>query len=179
MNATVPSKRLSIGLCIINAQGNILGTQRSQDDLLWQMPEFPVEIETDLSLALNSAIGLLLPDVSYTLLSAHDEWLTQEIPDYIAKKEGLTGATSEQEKWFVLRLNQNISTDQINKNIYIKAQWVTKENLLTLIMPHKRLTYTTVIQAFDDYISIDQGVGLKADFKSESQAFSKKTRQDS
>ena len=170
---------MSIGLCILNQRGEVLIVQRPQDDLLWQMPEFPVEAETDLSLAVNSAMGLLLSDADFTLLNVHDKWLEQEIPDYIAKKEGLTGATSEQEKWFVLRLNTSTPLDQINKALYTTAQWVTAEHLITLITPYKRITYTTVIQAFNNYITADQKTGLAADFKSESQTFSKKTRQNS
>lgn len=177
-NTPLQPQRMSIGLCVISPEGKILAVQRPQDDMLWQMPEFPVEIETDLSLAVTSAVELMLPNHDFDLIAEHNELVKQVIPEYLAKKEGLTGATTEYQKWFAIKLKNQPQEKQINKSLYPKMQWVKLDQLVTLVTPYKRLAYTTALEAFKSHAIVRQENGLANDFKSGSQLISEKTRQN-
>lgn len=167
---------MSIGLCFINQENRILLVQQSQDNLLWQMPEFPIEIETDLTVAVNNATRMLFESSPFQIIKTFDTWFSQKIPSYLTKKELLTGEIIEKQKWSILKIDKPLLSHESHDFLYSKTQWVDKDDLIKFIAPHKRLIYGSVLEGLNKNLLPTNSPRLTQDFKEESLSLSKKDK---
>ena len=168
-DATPPdTDRISLGIVLLNDNGDVLVVQRAQDEELWQMPEFPIEKETDIHVAAQNAVSFLCPSAKAMIVEEADDWFEETIPDYIAKKEGLTGSSTGQQKWFALKLISAVEKfDLSNDQTYAQWKWTKLSDIPSLVAPYKRVTYKTLSELFKQHSEQSASQNLKEDFKSE------------
>ncbi|MBY4894445.1 RNA pyrophosphohydrolase [Rhodobacteraceae bacterium N5(2021)] len=144
--------RPCVGVVLTNADGRIFAGQRANMDTpAWQMPQGGIdEGEDPLAAAyreLEEETGVGRDHVTFVQQTA--DWLAYDFPDELPMrwKEKYRGQT---QMWVHFRLDAPDSVINLNhKDVEFSAwRWMTKREILTVIVPFKRAIYKAVLKEF-------------------------------
>jgi putative (di)nucleoside polyphosphate hydrolase len=145
--------RPCVGLMVLNRAGNVfVGNRIDQSIESWQMPQGGIdEGEEPWSTALRE-LEEEIGTAKVELLREHPDWLFYDLPPQLIGVAWEGRYRGQKLKWFAVRFTGtdadiNLKTPHQE---FSNWKWVGIADLLGLIVPFKRETYSKVIQAFGD-----------------------------
>ncbi len=150
--------RPCVGVMLLNAQGDVFVGERIDMPGAWQMPQGGIDAGEDIQEAamreLEEEIGV--KPQHFTILEVAAHTLKYDLPPYLRNKLWGGQYNGQEQTWIVARFT-GVESD-INLNAHQPAEfqnwkWVRAQEMLDLIVPFKKETYTQVIRLFKDYIS--------------------------
>ncbi len=147
--------RRCVGVMLANPAGHIFVGQRLDNDTpAWQMPQGGIdEGETPLDAARRE----LFEETSIrttTLIAEAPNWISYDYPPEVARSGRTTRYRGQTQKWFAFRFEgDEAEIDILNppdghKPEFCDWRWARASELPDLIIPFKRATYVSVVDAF-------------------------------
>tara|TARA_B110000438_G_C15521284_1_gene524314 strand:+ start:80 stop:562 length:483 start_codon:yes stop_codon:yes gene_type:complete len=145
--------RKGVGILIINDQKNIFVGQRfDKDKSAWQMPQGGIDrgessiITLKRELAEETGINK-----NYKIIRSSNKKYRYDLPYYLQKKLWKGKYKGQEQTWFLLKFKGK--DDEINikteKPEFKKWKWISKDDLLKIIVPFKRKLYLSVLNEFE------------------------------
>jgi putative (di)nucleoside polyphosphate hydrolase len=145
--------RPCVGVMLINREGNVfVGKRIDQTVEGWQMPQGGIDDgETPVQAGLRELKEEIGTDKA-ELLRELDIWLAYDLPQHLLGVALHGRYRGQRQKWLAMRFTGedsdiNIATPDAE---FEQWKWLAMEALPRLIVPFKRDTYMTVINAFQD-----------------------------
>lgn len=145
--------RPCVGVMLINRDGNVfVGRRIDQTVEGWQMPQGGIDDgETPVQAALRELEEEIGTNKAEPLREL-DEWLAYDLPHHLLGVALHGRYRGQKQKWIAMRFlgedsDINIATAEPE---FGQWKWLAMEALPRLIVPFKRDTYMTVINAFQD-----------------------------
>ena len=145
--------RKGVGILIINDQKNIFVGQRfDKDKSAWQMPQGGIDRGESSIIALKRELaeetGI---NKNYKIIRYSNKKYRYDLPYYLQKKLWRGKYKGQEQTWFLLKFKGK--DDEINikteKPEFKKWKWISKDDLLKIIVPFKRKLYLSVLNEFE------------------------------
>lgn len=145
--------RKGVGILIINDQKNIFVGQRfDKDKSAWQMPQGGIDRGESSIIALKRELaeetGI---NKNYKIIRSSNKKYKYDLPYYLQKKLWKGKYKGQEQTWFLLKFKGK--DDEINikteKPEFKKWKWISKDDLLKIIVPFKRKLYLSVLNEFE------------------------------
>ena len=145
--------RKGVGILIINDQKNIFVGQRfDKDKSAWQMPQGGIDRGESSIIALKRELaeetGI---NKNYNIIRYSNKKYRYDLPYYLQKKLWKGKYKGQEQTWFLLKFKGK--DDEINikteKPEFKKWKWISKDDLLKIIVPFKRKLYLSVLNEFE------------------------------
>lgn len=144
--------RRGVGVMLINKNSKIFVGQRfDKDKAAWQMPQGGIDqgeksIEA-LKRELEEETGIR---ENYYILKKSKKKYKYDLPPFLQKKLWRGKFKGQEQRWFLLRFLGNDSEINIRtkKPEFKKWKWVSKKELLEIIVPFKKELYVNVLEEF-------------------------------
>jgi putative (di)nucleoside polyphosphate hydrolase len=148
--------RQGVGLCLFNAQGQVLMAERRDRSGAWQMPQGGVQKGEDLSKAVLREMKEEIGTDNAEIIAQHPEILRYEFPDWLQYRGGIFRGKyrGQEQTWFALRyLGTDADIDlsgahDLEKPEFISWRWCELSETLAMIVDFKRSVYQNMIAGF-------------------------------
>jgi NTP pyrophosphohydrolases including oxidative damage repair enzymes len=152
--------RNSVGVCLINAKGQVFCAERRDKKGAWQFPQGGIQKGEDPALAIFREMKEEIGTDKGVLIGKVPERLRYEFPDYLQYKNGVfRGKYRGQEQiWFAMLFQGQDSdidlsgADEPEAPEFINWRWVELSETIELIVPFKRPVYEVVAQTFQPLV---------------------------
>ena len=144
--------RKGVGIILLNEEGKIFAGQRfDKDKAAWQMPQGGIDKDEKsidaLKRELEEETGI---KKNYKIIRKSKKKYKYELPSYLQKKLWRGRFKGQEQRWFLLKFigddsEINIKTE---KPEFKKWKWVSKEELIEIIVPFKKELYIKVLNEF-------------------------------
>jgi putative (di)nucleoside polyphosphate hydrolase len=141
------------GVVLTNADGRIFAGQRAgMETPAWQMPQGGLDEGEDPVAAayreLEEETGVSRDHVTFVAQTA--DWQTYDFPPDMAPGRWKDKYRGQAQKWVHLRLDAPDSVIDLNhKDVeFSDWRWMTKREILTVIVPFKRKIYKAILKEF-------------------------------
>lgn len=141
------------GVVLTNAEGRIfMGQRAGMDTPAWQMPQGGIDDgESPLEAAyreLEEETGVARAHVSFVQQTA--DWLSYDFPSDMTGVRFNNKYRGQTQMWVEFRLEAPDSVINLNhKDVEFSAwKWMSKRDILTVIVPFKRRIYKAVFKEF-------------------------------
>jgi len=146
--------RPCVGFMLFNADGKVfVGKRIDQTVEGWQMPQGGIDKgETP-----KDAVLRELQEEGGTrkaeIIAEMDDWVTYDLPEHLIGVAFHGKYKGQRQKWFALRFTGKDADFDLTAHEpeFSGFQWVSLEELPTLILPFKRETYIQVVAALGKY----------------------------
>ena len=146
--------RKGVGIILLNKERKIFVGQRfDKDKSAWQMPQGGIDkgeksVEA-LKRELEEETGI---KKNYKIIRKSKKKYKYELPSYLQKKLWRGRFKGQEQRWFLLEFSGidseiNIQTE---KPEFKKWKWVSKKELIEIIVPFKKELYINVLNEFKD-----------------------------
>ena len=145
--------RSNVGIMMVNEKGYVFVGQRLDNNQnAWQMPQGGIDAGEDPETAayreLLEETGVKKQDVRFVASSS--QWLSYDLPEDLIPILWNGKFRGQKQKWFLFKFlgedgDINIATEHPE---FSKWKWISKENLLTEIVPFKKSVYENVLKEF-------------------------------
>jgi putative (di)nucleoside polyphosphate hydrolase len=150
--ATLPYRPCA-GVVLTNAEGRIFAGQRAESETpAWQMPQGGIDDgESPLDAAyreLEEETGVMREHVSFVQQTA--DWHTYDFPADMKKTRFKDQFRGQTQMWVEFRLDAPDSVINLNHQDveFSEWKWMSKRDILTVIVPFKRRIYKAVFKEF-------------------------------
>jgi len=147
--------RKGVGMMILNAANKIFVGQRLHNkEPAWQMPQGGIDPDEDLDQAMFRELQEEIGTRHVEIMGRSKTWHAYDHPPEIAKHSWGGKYKGQKQIWYALRFQ---GTDE-EINIHTRHpefrawKWVTKEELVALIVPFKRDLYIRVLEDLWPYV---------------------------
>ena len=157
MKSNSKDYRPNVGMMIINQKKEIfVGKRIDHPSNFWQMPQGGIDAQEIPSIAalreMEEEVGIKKNKVD--LLTESKDWYYYSIPSDLAKTLWKGKYKGQRQKWFLYKFKGtekdiNIHTEHPEFSDY---KWVTKDFLVSNIVPFKKKIYEKLLLEFKDYL---------------------------
>lgn len=145
--------RPCVGITLFNAQRHVFVGERIDYPGAWQMPQGGIDPGETVQDAFFRELAEEVGTQKATILKIHDTPLRYKLPPRLIPRVWGGQFGGQEQTWIAARFDGDDSDINIyahNPPEFQKWQWVPLSDILDLIVPFKRDTYRTVIDAFKD-----------------------------
>ena len=143
--------RPCVGIMLFNRDGKVfVGKRIDQTVEGWQMPQGGIdEGETPRQAVLRELLEEVGTDKA-EIIAERDGWVNYDLPPHLVGVAFHGRFRGQTQKWFALRFTGRDADINLaaHEPEFSAFQWVTLDDLPSLIVPFKRDTYRTVIAEF-------------------------------
>lgn len=154
MNDTPLPYRPCVGITLFNPNGHVFVGERLDNPGAWQMPQGGIDegesIEDAFFREMNEEIGTDQADILHIM----DQPLRYDLPPHLMGRLWNGKYRGQEQTWVAARFTGNDADINIHAHRLPEFgawQWIALDNILDLIVPFKRETYKTVIDAFKNF----------------------------
>lgn len=144
--------RHGVGMMILNKRGHIFVGKRIESKFeAWQMPQGGILTGETPSRAVFREMKEEIGCDSGNIIAETKKWYSYNIPDFLISKLWSGQFKGQKQKWFLLEFtgsDSDISVDTDNPE-FREWRWVSKEEILDIIVPFKKRLYIAVIKEFE------------------------------
>ena len=156
--------RYGVGICLFNAQGQVLVAERRDRSGAWQMPQGGVQKGEEPVKAIFREMKEEIGTDNARIIAKVPEILRYEFPDWLQNRrismDSATGPVfrgkyrGQEQEWFALRfLGQDSQIDLSGENEpelpeFVTWKWAHLRETPDMIVPFKRAAYNRVVEAF-------------------------------
>ncbi|HEV2563177.1 MAG TPA: RNA pyrophosphohydrolase [Rhizomicrobium sp.] len=145
--------RPCVGVMLFNREGLVfVGKRIDQTVEGWQMPQGGIDSGESPAEAAMRELEEEIGTNRAEILREHPEWLAYDLPQHLLGVALHGRYRGQKQKWIAMRFHGedrdiNVATKDPE---FAQWKWLAIESLPRLIVPFKRDTYATVIEAFRD-----------------------------
>lgn len=151
MSMTPPKDhRRGVGIMLLDPHGHIFVGQRIDTPGAWQMPQGGIDVGEAPYAAARRELQEEVGTDKAEIIGESMEWLSYELPENLHLQAWGGHYRGQTQKWFAMRflgVDADIKLDAYHPE-FDAWQWVTREELLTRIVPFKRKLYKDVLKTF-------------------------------
>ena len=152
--------RKGVGLCLFNAQGLVLMSERRDRRGSWQMPQGGVNREEDTAAAALREMKEEIGTDNAKIIAKHPELLRYEFPDWLQSRRVDQGGVfhgkyrGQEQEWYALRfLGQDSEIDLSGEHEpelpeFVSWKWVELVETPEMIVPFKKPVYDRMVEGF-------------------------------
>lgn len=147
--------RPCVGMTIFSRDGRVFVGERLDSPGAWQMPQGGVDEGENTELAFFREMREEIGTDKADILRIMDRPLRYDLPPRLLGKLWDGRYRGQEQTWVAARFtgtNSDIRIDAHTPPEFGRWQWVKLDEVIDLIVPFKRDTYRTVIEAFRDLI---------------------------
>lgn len=149
--------RPCVGVMLVNRSGAVFAGQRLDSTAeAWQMPQGGIDPgEEPMRAALRELVEETgIAEASVSVVTQTADWITYDLPHDLVPKIWKGRYRGQRQLWFLMRFlgtdaEVNIRTSHPEFRAW---RWIAPDELLERIVPFKRATYATVIEAFRSHL---------------------------
>jgi putative (di)nucleoside polyphosphate hydrolase len=145
--------RPCVGVVLFNDDGHVFVGERLDSPGAWQMPQGGIENNEKVEDALFRELGEEIGTELVEIIRVHEEILRYDLPTYLRNKLWGGRYFGQEQTWVAARflgMDSDININAYRFPEFRAWKWVSLNEILDLIVPFKRETYSEVITAFQD-----------------------------
>ena len=144
--------RHGVGMMILNKQGHIFVGKRVESKFeAWQMPQGGILTGETPSRAVFREMKEEIGCDSGNIIAETKKWYSYNIPDFLISKLWAGQFKGQKQKWFLLEFTGSDTDINVDTETpeFREWRWVSKEEILDIIVPFKKRLYMAVIKEFE------------------------------
>lgn len=150
-----PLYRPGVGMMILNRENKIfVGQRKGGKELAWQMPQGGIGPHEDTDQAMLRELQEEIGTRNVEIIVKSKNWYKYDLPSHLAGRLWSGHYKGQRQIWYVLRFRGK--NEDINVNTYHPEfcdwKWVSKKELLTLIVPFKQELYKRLLEDLWHYV---------------------------
>jgi putative (di)nucleoside polyphosphate hydrolase len=151
MTAAKPKEyRRGVGIMLLDRRNYIFVGRRIDTPDAWQMPQGGIDKDEKPSEAALRELHEEVGTAKAEILARTKNWLTYELPGELHLQAWGGRYRGQMQKWFAMRFlgeDRDIKLDRHHPE-FDAWKWVTRDELIRLIVPFKRQLYRDVLAEF-------------------------------
>ncbi len=154
-NGSPKRYRPSVGLMILNKEGEILIGERLSHPGSWQMPQGGIEKDEDITLAAKREMKEEIGTDKADLLAIAPETISYDFPENLYKKLWNGRYHGQEQTWIAFRFTGKDSDIDLNYDVvpeFSDWKWITPAEFFDVCVSFKKNTYEKVFKFFEIYL---------------------------
>ena len=144
--------RHGVGMMILNKQGHIFVGKRVESKFeAWQMPQGGILTGETPSKAVFREMKEEIGCDCGNIIAETKKWYSYNIPGFLINKLWAGQYKGQKQKWFLVEFTGSDGDISVDTEMpeFREWRWVSKEEILDIIVPFKKRLYMAVIKEFE------------------------------
>mgnify|MGYP003394360028 CR=1 FL=1 len=145
--------RPGVGIVLFSKDRRVFIGERLDNPGAWQMPQGGIDDGEEPEIAVFREMEEEIGTRNARILKVMDEWLYYDLPQKLSQRLWDGRYKGQRQKWIALEFMGQDSEIQLDRHEHPEFgnwKWVSRADLLSYVVPFKRIVYERAIEEFKD-----------------------------